>query len=95
MTVFAPFSRFYHPQQLAGFAAARNATYAAPVALLSVPVTAACADLSFTVPVSGPFDRIVTTEDMGAGQVRVASLRKDSTSGSRMAVSLLSDSEGQ
>lgn len=56
-------------QQLAGFAAARNATYAAPAAQLAAPITAVCSSLSFTVPVSGPFDRIVTTEDMGAGQI--------------------------
>lgn len=56
-------------QQLAAFAAARNATYATPSALLPAPVSAVCAALSFTVPVSGPFDRIVTSEDMGSGQV--------------------------
>ena len=56
-------------QQLALFAAARNATYGAPAAILSAPVSSTCDSLSFTVPVTGSFDRIVITEDMSAGQV--------------------------
>jgi hypothetical protein len=58
-------------QSLAGFAAARNATFASPAALLASPIAAVCSALSFTVPVAGPFDRIAISEDMGAGQVRI------------------------
>jgi len=53
---------------LAAFAEARAATLAAPAALLPAPVTASCADLSITLPVSGPFDMLVAAEGLAAGQ---------------------------
>lgn len=55
--------------QLQLFSAARAATFANPLASLSAPVSAACADLSFVVPVSGAFDTLLTREDLSAGQV--------------------------
>jgi hypothetical protein len=55
--------------QLRAFAAARAATFGAPAAALGAPVSGACAGLSFTVPVSGPFDTLLTVEDLSRGQV--------------------------
>lgn len=58
-------------RELLAFAAARNATYARPAALLSSPKAAICSELSFIVPVTNgaSFDHIVIEEDLGAGQV--------------------------
>jgi alpha-L-fucosidase len=55
--------------QLQLFAAARAATFARPLAALAAPVSAACAALSFTVPVNGTFDALLIREDLSAGQV--------------------------
>jgi len=58
--------------ELRKFAAARAATFGAPVAALAAPVSAACEALSFVVPVNGTFDTVLSVEDMRAGQVVAA-----------------------
>ena len=55
--------------QLRLFSTARAATFASPLAALAAPVSAACAALSFVVPVNGSFDTLLTREDLTAGQV--------------------------
>ena len=54
-----------------------NATYSQPVAALSSPVSGLCepGGLSVTVPVSGPFDQTMTTEDMSSSGQVVAGYR--------------------
>ena len=56
--------------ELKKFNRTRVLTYGTPVAQLAAPVTAACAELSFTVSVdpSSTFDQVVTMEDLSKGQ---------------------------
>jgi alpha-L-fucosidase len=59
--------------QLRLFAAARAATFSDPRSTpLGAPASAACADLSVTVAVTGDFDTVLLSEDLTAGQVIAA-----------------------
>jgi hypothetical protein len=55
--------------QLALVGAARTATFSDPRAALAAPVSATCAQLSITIPVTGTFDTLLITEDLVGGQV--------------------------
>ena len=54
--------------QLAAVGAAEAAMRASAAATLAAPVTAICSALSVTVPVSGPFDRVISVEGLDFGQ---------------------------
>ncbi len=58
-----------YTQQLGLAADARYATYSRPVSALPQPVSGPCSSLSFTLPVTGPFDSLSISEDLSAGQV--------------------------
>jgi hypothetical protein len=54
--------------QLAAVGAAEAAMRSNPAASLSASVSAPCGELSITVPVTGPFDRVVSAEGLEFGQ---------------------------
>lgn len=54
--------------QLAAVGKAEAAMRANAATTLAAPVTAVCSELSVTVPVSGPFDRVVAAEGLDFGQ---------------------------